>query len=264
MNPIKKILVDFKKTRSIYDPKNMIFNRKYNPSTQKEDMRQARRLQKINRFDDEETGEPPIEALTTNKAKLVFKMLTEAHNSHRLSRKEMPKEEKAEYIKKCKEFSLYKTNQWRHQFVEMNKCLKAESDMLNIACLLPMYLVDEVMDLDEVNDEMDDEGEEKRGSFKKGDESDEEETPKVGKNDWMKGYEKPVEIEHHFIENSENVEALEYTPEFLHLPQVMRIYPDDYHIVYKTLLNMPAYETSKTSGIDEQGDSLVGGGNEES
>lgn len=38
----------------------------------------------------------------------MLKVLADAYNNHRLSRKPMTAEEKAEYIKKSKEFSKYK------------------------------------------------------------------------------------------------------------------------------------------------------------
>jgi hypothetical protein len=38
----------------------------------------------------------------------MFKLLQDFYNNHRLSRKQMPEEEKLEFIKKSKEFSLFK------------------------------------------------------------------------------------------------------------------------------------------------------------
>ncbi len=152
MNPVKKILVNFKTPRGIYEPSSVVYHRKQNPSTQKEDNRMKRRLKKINRYDDEETGEPPIESLSSNKAKLIFKMLTEFHNNHRLTRKDIAKEEKAEYIKKCKEFSLFKANQWRKTFNSYRKSMAAEDEVLKSAGLLPEYLMEEVMDLENQED----------------------------------------------------------------------------------------------------------------
>mgnify|MGYP000943407436 CR=1 FL=1 len=38
----------------------------------------------------------------------MFKLLQDFYNNHRLSRKQMPQEEKMEFIKKSKEFSLFK------------------------------------------------------------------------------------------------------------------------------------------------------------
>ena len=258
MNPVKKILVNFKKPRGIYDPHNMLAKPKWNPSDKKEHMRMERRLKKINRYDDEETGEPPIEALTTNKAKLIFRMLTEYHNNHRLARKEIPKEEKVEFIKKCKEFSLYRSHLWRKEYNEMTKCLRNEEEMLRISFLLPMPLVEEVLDIENVNDE----GEESASKAKEAEFEEDSDDEKFLR-DPNRGYELEIEREEVFKENNENIEALEYTPEFLYLPQVMRIYPDDYHIIFKTLLNLPAYETSKQGGIDEQGDNMMAGGHEE-
>jgi hypothetical protein len=255
MNPIKKILVNFKQTRGIYEPHNLVYKTKYNPSNQKEMKRIERRMKKINRYDDEETKEPPIDALSSNKARLMFKMITDMHNSHRLSRKEIPKEEKAEYIKKAKEYSLFRTNLWRHQFDETKKCLRREEETLKASCLLPMYLVDEVMDVEGLYNDGDDLVE-NQGKI----EDVEDDFDKIDqKKGVQRGAELPVERERLFRENQDNVESLEFTPEYLYLPQIMRIFPDDYHIVYKTLINMSAYETSKQGGIDEQGDSFGGG-----
>lgn len=38
----------------------------------------------------------------------MFKVLSDYYNNHRLSRKPMPAEERAEFIRKSKEFSQYK------------------------------------------------------------------------------------------------------------------------------------------------------------
>jgi hypothetical protein len=40
----------------------------------------------------------------------MFKILQDFYNNHRLSRKQMPIDEKLEFIKKSKEFSLFKVN----------------------------------------------------------------------------------------------------------------------------------------------------------
>ncbi len=37
----------------------------------------------------------------------MYKVLSEFHNNNRFTRKQMPKEEKEEYIRKNKEFSLF-------------------------------------------------------------------------------------------------------------------------------------------------------------
>jgi hypothetical protein len=255
MNPVKKIIVNFQKTRGIYEPHNIVYRQKYNPSQQKELKRMERRLNKINRYDDAETGEPAIEALTQNKAKLVFKMLGEFHNTHRLSRKEMPKEEKEEYIRKCKEFSLFKTNEWRHKYDEMKKCLRKEEDMMYISGFLPFHLCDEVLDVLEKNLPEDKNPKTivpKGTKIAKGEEA----YHSYHKSNVKRGFDEQYEREEVFKENLDNVESIEFTPQFLYLPQIMKIYPDDLHIIAKTMINMPAYESSKQAGVDEQGDSL--------
>lgn len=264
MNPIKKIIVNFQKTRGIYEPHNMIYNRKYNPSQQKEIKRMERRLKKINRYDDSETGEPAIEALTQNKAKLVFKMLGEFHNTHRLSRKEMPKEEKEEYIKKCKEFSLFKTNQWRHQYDEQKKCLRSEDEMMKMSGFLPFHLCEEVLDVTMRNLPED---KNPQNIVPKGTKIAKGEVAYYDvqdKKNVKRAFEEIYEREEVFKENLDNVESIEFTPEFLYLPQIMRIYPDDLHIIAKTMINLPAYESAKQAGMDEQGDSLNSAAPEES
>lgn len=42
------------------------------------------------------------------RAKVIFKILGDIYNNHRVSRKPMTVEDKEEFIKKSKEFSLYK------------------------------------------------------------------------------------------------------------------------------------------------------------
>jgi len=42
------------------------------------------------------------------RAKVMFKVLSDYFNTHRLGRKPMPSEERAEFIKKSKEFSAFK------------------------------------------------------------------------------------------------------------------------------------------------------------
>jgi hypothetical protein len=274
MNPLKKIYVNFRKPRSIYDPANMIYKRKNKPSTQKEENRMKRRLYKVNPYDDEETLEPPIDSLTSNKAKLIFKMLGEFANCHRLTRKEIPKEEKAEYIKKSKEFSLMKSNQWRKIFYEYRHSLAIEDELLKSSLMLPSFLGEEVLDFENQDESNEPEELSKKAKFFKLTE-DPDEVPELG--NWedkdlkkeieydykidgktLRGFEPAYEKETIFEENAENAEELEYTPEFLYFPQLLHLYPDDLHVIYKTLINLTAYEESKQGGIDEQGDSLTG------
>jgi hypothetical protein len=248
MNPVKNILVQYRKARGIYDL-NTLYKRKYNPSNKKEILRMEKRLNKINRYDDEETGEPPIEQLSNNKARLMYKMFNEMQNFHRHTRKEMPKEVKAEFIKKSKEFSLFKTNQWRHQRHEMVNCLKREGEMMKSACFLPMDLCEEIMDVEGVYEEDD--------SVPK--DFDIEEELLEDKRDRKKGlqYKSGGEDEEVFKENSPNIVSIEYSPEFLYLPQLLRIYPDDYHIIFKTFLNLEAYEETKHDTAAGEGDTFI-------
>jgi hypothetical protein len=274
MNPLKKIYVNFRNPRSIYDPANKIYKRKYKPSNQKEENRMKRRLLKINPYEDEETREPPIESLTANKTKLIFKMLGEFANSHRLSRKEIPQEEKAEYIKKSKEFSLKKSHEWRKIFSEYRKSMAIEDELLRSSLMLPSFLAEEILDFenqDEINEE---EELSKKAKLLKLTEDpneipelsnwEEKDLKKDIEKDYkinsktLRGFEPTYEKETIFEENAENAEELEFLPEFLYLPQLLHLYPDDLHVVYKTLINLTAYEEAKQGGIDEQGDSLTG------
>lgn len=246
---MRKIVLNYRKQRSIYDPVNTKFRQTWNPSNKKEEMRMEKRLKKINRYDDDETGEPPIEQLSGPKAKTVFKMLNESQNIHRHSRKEIPIEEKTEYIKKCKEYSLWKTNIWRHQFHEIKNCLNKEEEMLKSALLLSPDLMEEVYDVEQALDD---------NEIYKTEPITEEDDDKFKKNRHL--YDSDGEQEEIFKENSENIVQLEYTEEFLYLPQLLRIYPDDLHIVYKTLLNMEAYEDSKIGTAADNEPTITAGG----
>ncbi len=246
---MRKVVLNYRKQRSIYDPVNTKFRQKWNSSNKKEEMRMEKRLKKINRYDDDETGEPPIEQLSGAKAKTIFKMLNEVQNMHRHSRKAIPLEEKAEYIKICKEFSLWKTNIWRSQFHEIKNCLNNEEEMLKSGLLLPPDLMEELFDVEGVLD--DDEA-------YKTEPITEEDDNKFKKNRHL--YESDGEQEEIFKENSENIVQLEYTEEFLYLPQLLRIYPDDYHVIYKTLLNMEAYEDTKLGTAADNEPTMTAGG----
>jgi len=255
MNSVKKILVNMKNPRGVYSPHNIRFKRKMNPSLVKEELRQERKFKKINRFDDEITKEKPIDSISNNKAAIMYKMLNEFVNVHRLNRKEMPKEEKMEYIKKCKEFSLFKANQWRHKRLEMLKCRINEQEMMKAACLLlPTHLMGEVLDIENVLDE-----------YENRDDPNHPEILKVGKHKTanqitrqdikeeekrMKGVNYMEYVKDVFKENSPKIEYLEYSREFLYFSQLLRIYPDDFHIIYKTMMNLSSYKDVKVTGSE--------------
>ena len=135
---------------------------------------------------------------------------------------------------------------------------------MRASTILPMNLTEEVFDIEGYNAPEDKNPKiivSKTSQMEDGDEM--EYLDADEKKNVYRGFDVPYEREELFKENIDNVESIEFTPEFLYLPQVMRIYPDDYHIIFKTLLNLSAYETSKQGGIDEQGDSLMGSANEE-
>lgn len=220
MNPTKKVLVNYKKTRGIYEPINMVFNNKWNKTNIKDELRLQRRMKKLNVYDDDETNEPAIAQLTPPKTKFIFKFLNDYQNQHRLSRPVMPAEVKKEYIKKCKEFSLWRTNVWRHRFYEVNIALATEFEMLKYSNFLPINLFEEVMDFENTYQENDS-----------------------------------------FEEMSQNatIEADEFDPEFLYTTQYLRLLPDEQHIVWKTLINMPGYGEDEEGG---KGDLEMGEGGE--
>ena len=251
MNPTKKVVLNYTKQRSIYDPVNLTYRKKWNPSHKKEEMRMEKRFKKINRYDDDETREPPIEQLSGPKAKTLFKMLNEVENMHRHTRKEIPQLEKIEYIKKCKEYSLWKTNIWRHEYNEIKNCLRGEEELLKSAVLLPPDLMEEIFDIEGALDEDD---------KIKTEPITEDDDNKYKKNRHL--YDSDGEREEIFKENSDNIVQLEYTQEFLYLPQLMRIYPDDYHITFKTLLNLEAYEDTKL-GTAADNEPLINAGGED-
>jgi len=68
MKTTKKALYEFKPARSIYDQFNKVYNGKVTKTEGKRDeMRNERRLKKINRYDPEVTGETPIENFNPTK-----------------------------------------------------------------------------------------------------------------------------------------------------------------------------------------------------
>lgn len=63
----KKILYQFKENRSIYDQFNKVYNGKIKENSKRDEIRNERRLKKINRYDPDVTKEKPIENLNSNK-----------------------------------------------------------------------------------------------------------------------------------------------------------------------------------------------------
>lgn len=211
MNPIKKILVSYRKTRGIYDEINKVYRPKhiYDPE-KKNEVRFERRMKQLGTYDFDESDEPPIEALTQNRAKLMQKMLTDMRNNNRLSRPPMPKELKAEYIKRCKEFSLWSANKWRHMRHQEMKVLRNSGEMCKAVSLLPFELAAEIIDVDNLNIPI------KRNT-----------------------HEVSEQTRHEDL--SEGNEINEYHHNFLYTPQYLRIYPDDLNIRTRVVLNLKAY-----------------------
>ena len=50
-----------------------------------------------------------------------------------------------------------------------------------------------------------------------------------------------IEDEKEFKESGANIEFIEYDEMFLYAHQILRIYPDDYHQIFKTLINSSVY-----------------------
>ncbi len=251
-----KALIEFAKQRDIYAPHSIRYKKKFNPSTVKEEKRQERRYRNINRYDDEVTREGPIEALNTTKATAMYKMLNDVMNNHRLTRKKMPLEVKKEYIAKGKEFALFKSNEWRRKKKEQLKCISREVDMIQSAWLLPPYLTDEIFDIDNtldhnakdmLEDPLDPEVQ-KVGKFATEEEETREDIKLEKKRNKGLGYIQGYEME--FKENSETAEMNEFTPEFLYFQQALRVFPDDYNIIYRLLMNLSAYQDMKAGGAE--------------
>lgn len=64
-------------------------------------------------------------------------------NAHRFSRKPMPKEVKEEYIKKNKEFYMYKYLEDRLMQDEANEYMRVQLDAYSACLFLPDYLLEE-------------------------------------------------------------------------------------------------------------------------
>jgi len=71
-----------------------------------------------------------------------------------------------------------------------------------------------------------------------------------------------IEEEKVFNESGSNIEFIEYDNMFLYAHQVLRIYPDDYHQILKTLINSSVYFNEVRSAgkeaeeMDEEIDTL--------
>ena len=63
-----------------------------------------------------------------------------------------------------------------------------------------------------------------------------------------------VEEEKVFTDSGTNIEFIEYDDMFLYAHQVLRIYPDDYHQILKTLINSQVYFNEISSAGRESGE----------
>lgn len=61
-----------------------------------------------------------------------------------------------------------------------------------------------------------------------------------------------------FNEESQFNEWVEYSTSYLYTPQVLRIYPDDYHQILRTLINSSALTKSTGTGKDEESSATIG------
>lgn len=57
-----------------------------------------------------------------------------------------------------------------------------------------------------------------------------------------------------YYDQASNIEFIEYDDVFLYAHQVLRIYPDDYHQILKTMINSNNYFTELSSAGKEAGD----------
>jgi hypothetical protein len=223
MNHIKKITVNFRKPRGVYDEINKVYRQKnkYDPN-RKSEIRMERRMKQLGVYDFDETEESPIEHLTANRAKTLVKVITDYRNNNRLSRPQMPKEVKEEYVKRCKEFSLWASHKWRTEILHKKQSIDNYTNMCMAASsLLPVDLAMEVIDLQGAHD------------------------PLLNRKT-VEG--KPEDV-------SEGNEINEYHPNFLYAPQLLRVYPDDLVITKKVQLNIKAYfEEGRKTGDVASGD----------
>ncbi len=164
----------------------------------------------------------------------MFKVLSDFFNNHRLSRKPITREEREKFVKKSKEFSLFKVyfkkvefkffknyfiiflrqiHKWNQHHFEESKRIELEAEMMKAATLLPTNLMLEALD---VADEL---------------------------------YENRA-----YYDQATNIEYIEYEDTFLYAHQILRIYPDDYHQLLKTGINSSVYFNEITSAGKEAGE----------
>jgi hypothetical protein len=100
---------------------------------------------------------------------------------------------------------------WKVTDHEARSVTDNEIEMYKTAMLLPPYLINEVIDLEQKYD-----------------------------------------ITKESQEDNQFNEMMEYNPNFLYTPQVLRVYPDDYHQVLRTMINSSALIKSSTAGKDDE------------
>jgi hypothetical protein len=129
----------------------------------------------------------------------MYRYFNDYHNNNRLTCPQMPPDVKAEYIKKCKEYSLFRMDKFRKYQNEIKTADEANIQMIETAELLPDYLMMEVYD-----------------------------------------YEMSYDVDDQYNEESQFNDFIEFKPLFLYGQQVLRIYPDDYQQIIRTLINSSA------------------------
>ena len=87
------------------------------------DAREEKRMKLQNLYDPDYSGEKFPDLLTPSRVRLFFRLIQDARNNHRLSRKPMPEKLKKELAKRSKEYAEYKTYE---KYYIQNEMIKAK------------------------------------------------------------------------------------------------------------------------------------------
>jgi hypothetical protein len=153
----------------------------------------------------------------------MYRWFNDYHNNNRFTCPKMPPEIKQEYLTKCKEYTLFRTDVYRRVKAEYDTAFNNEIEMMKTAFYLPTNLMAEVMDLEQQYD-----------------------------------------VEHKFNEESEFNDFIEYRNNFLYGQQMLRINPDDYHQILRTMINFSALQKKQllSGEKDEEEGGIKKGGAE--
>ena len=263
MNPLRYDFFGFMKPRTLYNRANIVYNKKIIPRDIKavrEWSKQRRRWRKMSGYDPADFDPNFTSFLSTEKIKKMLNTLNEIANSHRFSREKIPDEEKKEYIKKCKEYSLFKSNQWRKIFNHYRQNMNSETEMLYSCTSLPATLCEEIFDYENsenVGPKLDDNINKyydpkifipspyEKPRFEK----------EIKKDSYLpngvpRGFRRARESYVKYFEYSDDKEYLEYHSSFLYANQYLDILPDEMYVSLRASYNLNKFEKIKNENFD--------------